>query len=71
MVFIMRIKVCEFRARNIKENKMTYIEVEEEKGNFFYINYKGERSYKYKSLGEVKEDILYLYGDYKDFKLLI
>ena len=67
----MRFKVCEFRARNIKDNKMTYIEVEEEKGNFFYINYKGERGFKYKSLDEVKEDILYLYGDYKDFKLLI
>lgn len=67
----MRIKVCEFRARDIKENKMTYIEVEEEKGNFFYINYKGERSHKYKSLDEVKEDIVYLYGNYKDFKLLI
>ncbi len=68
---VMRIKVCEFRARNIRENKMTYIEVEKEKGRYFYINYKGERSFEYNSIEEAKEDIKNLYGRYKDFSLLI
>lgn len=68
---VIKIKVCEFRARNIRENKMIYIEVEKVNGRYFYINYKGQRSFEYKSIEEVKEDIKNLYGEYKDFRLLI
>ena len=67
----MRIKICEFRSKNIKENKMTYIEIEKENGRYFYINYKGERSFEYKSIEEAKEDVKNLYGKYKGFRLLI
>ena len=35
----MKLKICEFRAKNIPENDLTYVEVEEENGVFFYINY--------------------------------
>lgn len=67
----MKLKICEFRAKNIPENDLTYVEVEEENGVFFYINYYGDRSFRYNSLDEAKRDIVNLYGNYKDFRLLV
>lgn len=67
----MRIKICEFRARNKHDNPMTYIEVEKEFPYMYYINSKGDRSYRYNTLNEAKEDIKSMYGDWIDFKMLI
>ena len=67
----MKIKVCEFRARNNPDNQMTYIEVEKEFPYVYYINSKGNRSYKYNTLEEAKEDIKSMYGGWIDFKMLI
>ena len=67
---VMRIKICEFRSKNIPENDLTYVEVEEENGVFFYINYYGDRSFRYNSLDEAKRDMINLFGKYKDFRLL-
>ena len=50
----MKIKVCEFRARNNPDNQMTYIEVEKEFPYVYYINSKGDRSYRYNTLSEAK-----------------
>lgn len=67
----MRIKVCEFRSRNKANNPMTYIEIEKTENGIYYINFRGERSYKYNFLSEAKADIKSMYGDWLDFKMLI
>lgn len=66
-----RKKVCEFRANNIKDNPLTTIELEFFNGSWWYITFKGERSYKYISLAEAKIDIISMYSNYKDFRMLI
>ena len=66
-----RVKVCEFRAHNIKENNMTNIEIEIDLDKIYFINWKGERSHRYRSIYEAKEDIRDMYGEWCDFKMLI
>ena len=56
----MRKKICEFRARNSIKNKLVFIEVEYYKGNWWYINYKNEISYKYTSINEACVSIDFL-----------
>lgn len=64
-------KVAEFRAKNLKENNMTFIEIEKFNGFWWYITFEGDRSTKYISINEAIEDIKSLYGNYIDFKILI
>ena len=67
----MRKKIAKFKAKNLRENNITFIEIEYYNGNWWYINFKGERTHKYKSIEEAKKDIFNLYGKYLDFELLI
>ena len=66
-----RIKIAEFRARDIKENPMTAIEVEKYRGYYYFIAFNGNRSTRYTSIAEAKEDIKGSYGEWHDFKLLV
>lgn len=50
--------------------KLVFIEVEYYKGNWWYINFKNERSWKYNSINEAIADISNMFGDWIDFKLL-
>ena len=67
----MRKKICEFRSKNSIKNKLVFIEIEYYKGNWWYINFNNERSYKYNSINEAIKDINNIYCNYIDFKLLI
>lgn len=67
----MRIKICEFRAKNKVNNPITYIEVERNDKGIFYINFKGEKSYRYNSIEEAKRDIKEMYRDWLEFKMLV
>ena len=64
-------KVAEFRAKNLKENPMTFIEIEKFNGFWWYITFQGDRSKKYISVNEAIEDIISLYGNYIEFKILV
>lgn len=65
------IKACQFRARNIKEREIVYIKLCKKNGYWWFVASNGALSYKYHSLGEAREDLAYMYGEWFDFKLLI
>ena len=65
------IQVCEFRARNIKENKLVMIQLEKVGNLYYYITFSGHRGKEYKSLVAAKEDIKQSYNKWHDFKMLI
>lgn len=57
----MRKIICKFKAKNIIQNPITFIEIEYYKYHWWYINFKGERNHKYSSIEKVKDDIIDLY----------
>ena len=63
--------ICKFKAKNLTENPLSFIEIEYYKNHWWYINFKGERSYKFLSIEEAKNDIIDLYGNWLDFQILI
>lgn len=67
----MRKIICKFKAKNIIENLMAFIEIEYYKNHWWYINFKGERIHRYSSIEEAKDDIIDLYGNWLDFGLLL
>ena len=67
----MRKKICEFRAKNSIKNKLSFIEIEYYNVSWWYINFNGERSFKYNSINEAESDIINLYSKWIDFRLLI
>jgi len=64
-------KICEFRAKNKKDNPITFIEIKKHNNFWWYVNFEGELTKKYISIKEAIEDIKSMYGNYIDFKLLI
>lgn len=67
----MKIKICEFRARNIATNPMATIEVEKKDGKYYYVAFDGSVSVEYRTLSEAKIDIADSYKNWIDFKMLI